>query len=154
MLKFFRQTHLFIGIFISPALLFFALSGALQTFNLHEAPPGSQPPHWIALLAQVHKNQTDAIPHRKPAPDTLPAPKSSDKLTKTPTPPTAAPSDSKGSKPLTHIPLKIFFLLVALGLFTSTLTGIYMAYKYNRNKYVVSGLLLAGLLIPLILLKF
>jgi hypothetical protein len=50
--------------------------------------------------------------------------------------------------------MKIYFLLVTLGLFTSTLTGIYMAYKYNRNKMVVTGLLIAGILIPLFLLKF
>ncbi len=50
--------------------------------------------------------------------------------------------------------MKIFFLLVAIGLFTSTLTGIYMSYKFMRNKLVVTGLLAAGILIPLLLLRF
>jgi hypothetical protein len=53
-----------------------------------------------------------------------------------------------------HLPMKIFFLLVSLGLFTSTLTGLYMAYKYNQNKLVVSGVLVAGVAIPLLLLPF
>jgi len=62
-LKFFRQIHLYIGIFISPALLFFAFTGALQTFSLHETTQGSsyKPPAWIATLAQVHKKQTDIV---------------------------------------------------------------------------------------------
>jgi hypothetical protein len=50
--------------------------------------------------------------------------------------------------------MKIFFLLVTLGLSSSTLTGIYMAYKYNRSKVLVTVLLLAGVLVPLALLPF
>ena len=50
--------------------------------------------------------------------------------------------------------MKIFFLLVAIGLFVSTLTGVTMAYKYNRSKVVVTSLLLAGIIIPLLLLRF
>ena len=33
-LKLFRTLHLYIGTFIAPALLFFAFTGALQTFSL------------------------------------------------------------------------------------------------------------------------
>ena len=50
--------------------------------------------------------------------------------------------------------MKIFFLLVAIGLFTSTLTGLYMSYKFIRNKLVVTALLLAGIILPLLLLPF
>jgi hypothetical protein len=50
--------------------------------------------------------------------------------------------------------MKIFFLLVAVGLFTSTLTGIYMAYRYKRNGWLISGLLVAGVVAPLVLLPF
>jgi hypothetical protein len=57
-------------------------------------------------------------------------------------------------KPKSHLPMKIFFLIVAVGLFTSTLTGLYMAYKYNSNKVVVTGLLIAGIVLPLVLLPF
>jgi hypothetical protein len=56
------------------------------------------------------------------------------------------------SKQKQHLPMKIFFLLVALGLFTSTLTGIYMAYKYDRNKLLVTAVLIAGLAVPSLLL--
>jgi hypothetical protein len=53
-----------------------------------------------------------------------------------------------------HLPMKIFFLLVALGLFTSTVTGLYMAYKYGGSKVVVTVWLVAGIVIPLFLLRF
>ena len=151
MLKLLRQTHLYIGIFISPAILFFALTGALQTFSLHETTQGSnyKPPTWIVTLAQFHKKQTTTVPIRKPRPD---APKpdkpSADATPKAPAPTTPPPPQKS------HLPMKIYFLLVTLGLFTSTLTGIYMAYKYNQSKLVVTALLLAGAIIPLLLLPF
>ena len=53
-----------------------------------------------------------------------------------------------------HLPEKLFFLVVSLGLFSSTLTGIYMAYKFDRNKWLVTGLLIAGIAVPLVLLPF
>jgi hypothetical protein len=39
-----------------------------------------------------------------------------------------------------------------LGLFTSTLTGLYMSYKYTRKKWLVTAVLTAGLAIPGLLL--
>jgi hypothetical protein len=144
LLKVLRQIHLYIGVFLSPAILFFALTGALQTFSLHETTRGSdyKPPTWIVTLAQLHKKQTAIVPLRKlhPAPD---APKHADAA------PAAPPTPEKS-----HLPLKFFFLLVALGLFTSTLTGIYMSYKFTRNRLVITTLLIAGILVPLILLRF
>ena len=145
-LKVARQIHLYTGIFISPAILFFALTGALQTFSLHETTRGSdyKPPTWIVTLAQLHKKQTTTVPVRKPRPE-LDAPK--------PDKQAALPKPSEPPKK-SHLPMKIFFLLVAIGLFTSTLTGIYMSYKFVRNKRIVTALLIAGLLIPILLLRF
>ncbi len=155
-LKFFRQFHRWIGLFIAPSLLFFAFSGALQTFSLHETTAGSsyKPPSWIMTLAQIHKNQTDVVPVKKPkpAPD---KPAKADKPAETPAPAAlAAPPVPVKPKWQMHLPLKVFFLIVALGLFTSTLTGIYMAYRYGGSKVVVTLLLLAGVVLPLVLLKF
>ncbi|WP_158785849.1 PepSY domain-containing protein [Granulicella sp. L46] len=148
-LKVVRQIHLYIGIFISPAILFFAFTGALQTFSLHETTRGSdyKPPTWIATLAQLHKKQTTTVPIRKPRPaDVVPKPdKHAD---------ASAPQPSPEPPQKSHLPMKIFFLLVAIGLFTSTLTGIYMSYKFMRNRLVVTVLLIAGTIIPLLLLPF
>jgi len=50
--------------------------------------------------------------------------------------------------------LKIFFLLVAIGLFISTISGIYMSYKYIRNRVLITALLLGGIVIPVLLTIF
>lgn len=162
-LRFIRSVHLYLGVFISPALLFFAFTGALQTFSLHETTQGSsyKPPAWIASLAQLHKKQTTVVPVRKPRPEP-PGVSAREGKTGRPTPPDANP-DSKQStkapdaqvpKPPGHLPMKIFFLLVSVGLFLSTATGIYMAYRYSRGKLLISGLLAAGIILPLLLLPF
>ena len=162
-LKFLRKIHLYLGVFITPALLFFAFTGALQTFSLHETTQGSsyKPPAWIATLAQLHKKQTTIVPVRKQRPAQLDAPKTTapqiDPATSSAGPTSAIPQTPKipdTPLPKNHLPMKIFFLLVSFGLFLSTLTGIYMAYKYSHGKLLISALLLAGAIVPLILLPF
>src|SRR5271170_5358963 len=66
-LRVLRKLHLYIGVFTTPALLFFAITGAMQTFSLHETTQGSsyKPPAWIATLAQLHKKQTTVVPPRR-----------------------------------------------------------------------------------------
>jgi hypothetical protein len=157
-LKAFRLIHLYIGVFITPALLFFAFTGALQTFGLHESSaehPGP-PPKWIVTLAQIHKKQTAIVPQRKPAAppkDSAAAPKPGTggddhgKADSAPTAPKPAPAPKHNK-----FPLQMFFALVCWGLFFSTLTGLYMTYNYVRNKLLVTAVLLAGIVIPPLLL--
>jgi hypothetical protein len=156
-LKLLRQIHLYFGVFISPAILFFAITGALQTFSLHETTRGSdyKPPPWIVKLGQLHKKQTLVVPARRPqipAPAAAPA-KPADSSAPSASKP-APQLDAAAPKSKSLLPMKLFFLLVSIGLVISTFTGIYMAYKYNRNKSWVTGLLLAGIAIPLLLLLF
>lgn len=149
-LKWMRSIHLYLGVFITPALIFFAFTGALQTFSLHETTRGSsyKPPAWVATLAQIHKKQNTAVPVRKLQPVTpqigQPA---ADKVSK-PLPAAAL------SKPHHSLPLKIFFLVVAIGLFLSSVTGLYMTYKYVRNKPLITATLAAGTIFPIALLFF
>src|SRR6185437_12133080 len=118
LLHYIRYTHLYLGVFIAPALLFFAFTGALQTFSFHETTRGSsyKPPAWIATLAQIHKKQTMAVPVKKlPLPGAQPAGPKADKTDKADRAdkaqiPAAAPT--KSHNPL---PLKFFFLLVSIG---------------------------------------
>jgi hypothetical protein len=174
-LKYIRLIHLYIGVFIAPALLFFAFTGALQTFSLHETTRGSsyKPPAWAVILAQIHKKQTPVVPIKKlPPPD-----KSADKNTpeqaaqdrhqdrhqdkpqdKPQSPPAissqpapSAPAEPATPKPHNALPLKCFFLLVAIGLFVSTLSGLYMSYKYIRNRVLITAILLAGIVLPILL---
>ena len=157
-LRFLRKVHLYIGIFTTPALIFFAFTGAMQTFSLHETTAGSsyKPPAWIVTLGQLHKKQTTVVPQRRPRPAT----------------PESAPGDRQrggaqqaapqlpigggqaAAPQKSHLPMKIFFLLVAVSLLTSSLTGLYMSYKYSHNLWTVAGLLVAGVVLPLLLLPF
>lgn len=186
-LRFFRATHLYLGIFTTPALLFFAFTGAMQSINLHESTPASdyKPPAWIVRLAQLHKKQNSALPIRRPARPAAEVPQRSEATemkrdrpagtaespTAVSSAPNAAVAPRSPGRPVennaakdparpaappqkSHMPMKIFFVIVALSLATSTLTGLYMSYKYQRRPWLTTGLLLAGLIIPLLLLPF
>ena len=147
-LKYVRLLHLYLGVFIAPALIFFAFTGALQTFSLHETTRGSsyKPPAWIVTLGQLHKKQTTVVPVRKLPPPEKAAPPADQSQPGAPTP-QPAPAVTK---PHT-LPLKIFFLIVSIGLFTSTITGLYMSYKYIRSRYLVTAILIAGIVLPIAL---
>ena len=69
-LKAVRLTHLYSGVFLAPAILFFAITGGLQMFSLHETTRGSSyvPPAIVVHLAQLKKNATLTVPQRKMAP--------------------------------------------------------------------------------------
>jgi hypothetical protein len=173
LLKYLRLLHLYIGVFTAPALLFFAFTGALQTFSLHETTRGSsyKPPAWAMMLAQIHKKQTPIVPAKKAAPDkgadkvsaekSAPEKPSHDKLQASPASsgqnsPSDAPKPSDATAPRSHdpLPLKIFFLFVAIGLFLSTVTGLYMSYKFIRNKRLITAALIAGVVLPILLIIF
>jgi hypothetical protein len=164
LLKTIRLIHLYLGVFITPALIFFAFTGAVQTFSLHETTRGSsyKPPAILVELGQLHKKQTLVVPAKKPAPDAAPDKSTSDRphphtdspasapATQLATPP--KPAETAPAKAKNLLPMKIFFLLVSIGLLTSTFTGLYMAYKYIRNKLLVSATLAAGIAVPILLL--
>jgi hypothetical protein len=61
------------------------------------------------------------------------------------------PSPMRRSQAPQCPPLKYFFLLVSIGLFVSTLSGIYMSYKYIRNRKLITALLVAGTVLPVLL---
>jgi hypothetical protein len=129
MLKRIRLLHLYLGLLLAPSILFFALSGVMQIFHLHEADPGEtvQPPRWIATMAAVHKDQNTEV-HEKAL---RPAPPEPEKR---------------------NLALKWYFAFVGTGLIVSTILGIIMAFKYNRDRRLIWGLLLAGIALPLLLL--
>src|SRR5216684_2092556 len=155
-LKYLRLIHLYTGVFIAPALLFFAFTGALQTFNLHETTRGSsyKPPAWAVMLAQIHKKQTPIVPVRKQVPSDKQTSKTTPDMAQ-PSPATSQPVPAEAPKPTgeaapkSHnpLPLKYFFLLVSISLFASTLSGLYMSYKYIRNKRLITVMLLLGIVV-------
>jgi hypothetical protein len=50
------------------------------------------------------------------------------------------------------LPLQWFVVIMAVGLISTSALGIYMAFKYIRDKRVVFGLIILGIVIPLALL--
>ena len=65
-----RRLHLYSGVLFAPAILFFALTGLIQVFDLHKARPaaGYRPAGLILRLAALHKDQTFALPHKAERP--------------------------------------------------------------------------------------
>lgn len=144
-LKALRLTHHYVGVFFAPTILFFAITGGLQMFGLHETSRGSSyvPPAILVHLSQLHKKGTLYLPPRKatppasakadgPKPDT---PKSDPP--KSPPPTQASPAPSP-------LPMKVFFGATALALAISTCTGLFMSWKYARRKALVGAIFLAG----------
>src|SRR5580692_6144840 len=114
-----RLWHAYIGFFIAPSVLFFALTGSLQLFSLHEAHGHYQPPALIEKLSAVHKDQVFAAGHHHddgPPPAVAAAP-----------PGGHADADHDDDAPrLGTVLLKWFFLAVALGLAGSTCVGVWI----------------------------
>jgi hypothetical protein len=135
-----RLLHRYMGLFFSPAILFFAFSGALQTFDLHKPnkTTGYVPPTWILELAQIHKVQSVVVPKEK----AKTAPADSDTVEKS-----APKKASKNEK--STLPLKCFVLMMSIGLMASTLLGIYMSFRYGGDWRLVWGVLIAGTVLPI-----
>jgi hypothetical protein len=135
-LRLLRQIHNYIGAFFAPAILFYAFSGAFQTFSLHENHGGSdyQPPAWIVTIASIHKDQrfprygtphSDRAPRREP-PDVRRA--------------------EAGPSPL---PLKLFVLCLATGLILSTLIGLMLALSNRASRRWTLIMLALGSIVPM-----
>ena len=148
LLKRVRQLHLYLGVFFSPAILFFSLTGALQLFGLHEGHPGEayQPPKWIATLASIHKDQV-LSKHHGPPPGAADQPRPARPQARREPQGRAEPHE----RPATLV-LKWFFLAMSIGLAATTVLGIYMAFKYNRSRVLVWSALVAGAAIPTVLI--
>jgi hypothetical protein len=136
-----RQLHLYLGTLFAPAIIFFALTGALQLFGLHEGHPGDayQPPEWVVKLGALHKKQVLEERHGPPPGF------SGGQQQK---PPQFERPREEHRESLFTTALKWFFLATSLGLTFTTVLGIYMAFKYNRSRAVVWSLLAAGTVIP------
>ena len=152
-LKLTRITHQYIGVFFAPTILFFATTGSLQMFGLHETTRGSSyvPPAILVHLSQLHKKGTLYLPPRKAAPS-VPAKADGPKVDAPKPDASKSPALTPASPAPSPLPMKIFFAATALALVISTCTGLFMSWKYARRKAMVVGMLLAGITCPLLLL--
>jgi hypothetical protein len=152
-LKSVRLIHRYIGLFFSPTILFFAITGGLQMFGLHESARGSSyvPSNILVHLSQLHKKGTLYLPPRKVAPPN--SAKSDGVKPEGPKLEVPKPTEaSSATKPPDSLPLKMFFAATALVLAVSTCTGLIMGWKYARRKSIVLLTLAAGVLVPAILI--
>jgi hypothetical protein len=143
-----RQFHLYFGVFFAPAIIFLALSGALQTFRLQQASgwDGVPPPAWMAWMGSVHIDQAVPAaeahqPEAKPAGP--PAPKSEADVKK---------AEAKAARAKAALPVKIFTLTVGIALILSTLLGLAIALNSRATRRTALIMLVAGSAIPLALL--
>jgi hypothetical protein len=132
-----RKLHTYVGMFIAPSVIFFALSGALQLFHLHEARGSYHPPALIEMSGALHKDQvlSSGADHDKPPPAVGGAGQQRHK----------APS-------LATVVLKWFFLSVSLGLLASTGIGVWIGLKYARRKRFCWMLLGMGTAAPILII--
>jgi hypothetical protein len=137
-----RLLHRYMGLFFSPAILFFAFTGALQTFDLHSAnkSTGYVPPVWLQEMAQVHKKQTLTLKKEKTKDDSASADTAGDKKS-------AAPRKSA-------LPMKWFVFLMSVGLIVTTVLGILMAFRFGSSLVLTWSMLIAGTLLPIAMILF
>jgi hypothetical protein len=138
-----RVIHTYVGMLIAPAVLFFACTGILQIYSLHEAHGGYTPPLVIEKLARVHKNQVFAVEHHAPPPAAA-APAA-------PKPAGPPPGGKEHHARLATTLLKAVFAAVAVGLIGSTCAGLWMALRQPGTRRLHLVLLAIGAAVPLIL---
>ena len=147
-----RLIHRYLGLFLSPALLFFSFSGALLTFNLHSPnkATGYLPPSWVVVMAQIHRKQTISVSKEK-SKASVPTDKS--KATK----PDSESGDPEAQKAgVEHrkstLLMKWLVVVMSVGFIVTTLIGIYMSIGYGGDPRLVWGVLVAGTVLPSVLL--
>ncbi|MDR3510914.1 MAG: hypothetical protein P4L73_04725 [Caulobacteraceae bacterium] len=143
-----RTWHTYLGMLIAPAVIFFAATGLLQVYSLHEAHPGYTPPPLVEKLGMVHKNQRFALGRHGPPPSAaLAAGPSAGQARPADGPPTGR---ARASNPATGL-LKAFFAAVSVALIFSTGTGVWMALRQPLRRRTYILLLSVGALVPVVL---
>lgn len=122
-MKSIRLYHLLLGCFFTPALIFFVVSGAFQTFRLHKdaknEPTGYRAPAFLKALGSIHKDQ---------------------KL----------PGVTPGEGP--SVPLQWFTILMSLGFLFTSVLGVVMSFRLLQPPWMVWVVLVAGTVIPALFL--
>jgi hypothetical protein len=138
-----RLVHFYLGVFFAPLVIFFAFTGTLQVFKLHERNrdngTAAIQADWIAWFGQFHKEQAWIPPKARAAPAKV-------------APPKDVPSDPPKVEKQRSLLMMWFVALMGASLAVTTLLGLYMAYNYPRRR---KGFLVAlglGIVIPLALM--
>jgi len=129
--------HLYLGCFFAPLIIFYALSGAWQTLNLHRSSKDGlyHPPQILIELSELHKHQRWTLPDGE----------------------AVVPRPQDGTAVLGLLPRKaISWLsaLMAVCLAATTVLGIVLALQRTRGRrrLMVVGCLAGGGILPFALL--
>ncbi len=129
--------HLYLGCVFAPLIIFFALSGAWQTLNLHRSTKDGRyrAPQILVQLSEVHLRQRWALPESQGVNQR------------------GQESDALISL-LPRRPLSWLSAFMGLGLATSSILGIVLAFQRTRRRrrWLVVFCLAAGCLLPITLL--
>jgi hypothetical protein len=145
-----RRWHSYLGLFMAPSVLFFALTGAVQIFNLHEAHGSYSPPPLLEKLSSVHKDQVfDFGDHHPDEPQAKGAAGAGADADAHEDEHEHEHEHEHADHPSLSTPiLKWFFLVVALGLTVSTSFGIWMGLTQIRARRLAWVLLILGTVLP------
>ena len=138
MLSTVRLVHFYLGIFFAPLILFFAFSGTLQVFKLHERQPDTAAAQadWIAWFGQFHKEQAWIPPRVSPQRAAQ------------------AGAPVKEKKSPESQPMKWLVAAMGVALMATTVLGLYIAFNYPRRRRGFVVALVLGMVIPLALMAF
>jgi hypothetical protein len=144
-----RDWHSNISAFIAPVVVCFALSGAIQIFDLHQSRDGYTAPAFFVAIGQIHKNQRLPGIHAPGGMKRAGAPGGPGG----PGEPGGPPKDAPAPKPATLV-LKWLFFIEALGLATTTVLGTWIGLTHAKRRRTMLGLLAAGTVLPIVLIGF
>ena len=144
-----RKFHTYCGALFAPAIVFFAISGALQVFHLQKPSAGYRPPALFQTLDQLHKDQSLRSPRETAAIPDASAPRPRHAR------PAVAPSPDAGPRPISagQLALKWYVTVMSAALVMTTIAGLYMALQNRRERVIVTLLFAAGIIVPLGLLR-
>lgn len=135
-----RQWHRYLGVFFTPAILLFSISGGLQTYRLQETGGyGGTPPSWIVWMASIHKDQR--LPRSSAEPDRK-------------SPVSTQPAKPKATPRRSTTLLKAFVALLAAGLGLSALLGATIAINTKASRGFSLLVLALGAIVPIAMLYF
>ncbi len=117
-----RQIHMYVGCAFAPLLVFFIVTGLLQTFDLHERRKDSPyvPPAWAAASASVHMHQR-------------------------------LPLEDRNNRP-SRTPMRVVIAATCAGLLTTVSLGLVLAWRMAKERRAVLFSIAAGVVIPIAVL--
>lgn len=151
-----RRYHLYAGMFFAPAIFMFALSGALQTFRWQEEKGwGGTPPALFVVLASIHKDSRlpKAAAREAEHQHEGEAADHHDGDEAKPAAAAAAPvAQKKPPQAGFTLPMKIFALLMSIGLMLSAVLGVVIALNTRPLRRMSIAMLVAGAVVPVVFL--